>query len=579
MARNISWVGTPYKKTNRGVAYYHAVSVDGEIYRVHDVIYLLNPDNPLHPYIAKIVDLFANPKDKSGVFFMKNRWYYRHTDVLEGHTIPSRPSMMTITANATGDGPAFNSVQNLLRKYEIFESSSKHLDVNDVESIDDKCRVISMPQFARLRKSESTTHAIIPKNTFVCSLRYDEGKGTFRRISRLQAPKAARHGNKRTPSGDQSSGNNGKKRKLRPGPDFKRPAVRVGAQYQADSLPMYRPDESGEQESEPGSDGAGGGHRPYATRINAMRRNNFCMEFSASQARENGVDIEKFLVVAKRVDNGRGLGEPFFLKCLHAEKYNVEKAISFVAKERDLLRIRPIAILPQDEKTKDHGLENDQSPTRGNRLSAPSTPSRLRIPENMRPPGTPGHFMTSDWAYEIVQRMGARLPPFRKRSFSAAVEDSPDRSSLNSPKHEIGYMDGNADECMICRSRGVLLCCDGGCGSSFHVHCLGYKSTPTDAEWLCLPCRQAVNDPIQEAEEGQDSEMEGKVSTPVVEFSTISNVNKMCGSPESKAPSPLPTPVKIQSISPSSFQHKTKKKTQTSLTNFFPLSPRPSPQR
>ena len=59
MARNISWVGTPYKKTNRGVAYYHAVSVDGEIYRVHDVIYLLNPDNPLHPYIAKIVDLFA----------------------------------------------------------------------------------------------------------------------------------------------------------------------------------------------------------------------------------------------------------------------------------------------------------------------------------------------------------------------------------------------------------------------------------------------------------------------------------------------------------------------------------------
>ena len=75
MPRNICWVGTPYKKTNRGVAYYHAISVDGEIYRVHDVIYLLNPDCPQSPYIAKIAELFTNPKDKSGTFFMKNKWY------------------------------------------------------------------------------------------------------------------------------------------------------------------------------------------------------------------------------------------------------------------------------------------------------------------------------------------------------------------------------------------------------------------------------------------------------------------------------------------------------------------------
>ena len=51
--------------------------------------------------------------------------------------------------------------------------------------------------------------------------------------------------------------------------------------------------------------------------------------------------------------------------------------------------------------------------------------------------------------------------------------------------------DDNSDVCVICNSSGMLLCCDGeGCGSSFHLRCLGLKKAPNEDKWLCLPCRQ-----------------------------------------------------------------------------------------
>lgn len=47
-----------------------------------------------------------------------------------------------------------------------------------------------------------------------------------------------------------------------------------------------------------------------------------------------------------------------------------------------------------------------------------------------------------------------------------------------------------SDICGICGDPGELLICDGDCGQSFHLKCLGLTSAPNTSAWYCSKCRR-----------------------------------------------------------------------------------------
>jgi len=554
----ISWFGAPYK-TYRGCSFYHAICIEGEAYRVNDVVYLRNPDDPKQPFIAKISELFSNPRDKSGTFFMKNRWYYRHADVQQEHTIPIRTSFLSsIDARPTAWSESDGSAQpgRILQKYEIFESTSSYFDTNDAESIDGKALVIAMPQFARMCKLESTTHATFPSNIHVCSLRYNEANGRFARIGRHAA---------RSKSVQSRPVEKKRRRKTRPAADAKRP--RVGDQFQADWLPHFEPEDCNDD----GDD------------VLLLRQRDFCMEYSVSLAREHCIDVGMFVKKASSVDRTGILDETVYLNILHSSQYQVEDAIGAISKEvqdrHRALTVRKGAgtLLNTSETSVGKGA---QTPPRKN-ASVPSTPKFLRIPDAFRPSHTPPDFMTSDWAYEIVNALGRGLPPFRRCS---GLNKSESTSSLSrSPKNGVVDDEESADECMICKCRGVLLMCDGGCGCCFHLKCLGLKSTPTEPEWLCLPCRQKAERPalFLSAVTADTSAHAGtkQETTPTSHMPAFTDTHVMSSGRESKIASPLPVASRASPFGASSGFQRPSKKKQLQMTKFFPLSSIPSPKR
>ena len=91
----------------------------------------------------------------------------------------------------------------------------------------------------------------------------------------------------------------------------------------------------------------------------------------------------------------------------------------------------------------------------------------------------PRDFMKPQWALNVVTALNRRLVPYRASSTSRRKGHDGDHGDSR-----------NDDICAICRMGGILLCCD-ACSSAFHLGCLGLKQTPTDDEWLCIPCRQS----------------------------------------------------------------------------------------
>ena len=132
------------------------------------------------------------------------------------------------------------------------------------------------------------------------------------------------------------------------------------------------------------------------------------------------------------------------------------------------------------------------SATASAKALARRTSSRERIKINVLPMpeghDLPMDYMSPNWATAVITGLGRLLVPYTtirearqrggggglgRRSGNGAEEDAVDTSS---------------DYCGVCKRGGKLLICD-HCDSSFHLKCVGLKSTPR-GKWTCMPCRQ-----------------------------------------------------------------------------------------
>lgn len=56
-------------------------------------------------------------------------------------------------------------------------------------------------------------------------------------------------------------------------------------------------------------------------------------------------------------------------------------------------------------------------------------------------------------------------------------------------------VDGNSDECCLCRMDGELICCD-GCPAAFHSRCAGIVTRLLpEGKWYCLECTMEKDKP------------------------------------------------------------------------------------
>ena len=114
-------------------------------------------------------------------------------------------------------------------------------------------------------------------------------------------------------------------------------------------------------------------------------------------------------------------------------------------------------------------------------------------------------FMTPNWATAVITGLGRLLVPYTSRESKRGhggglgrrgnVPANGDGGQVGGEKgggesgvEEGDPTDGHSDFCGVCKRSGKLLCCD-GCDSSFHLKCVGLKSTPR-GKWKCMPCRQ-----------------------------------------------------------------------------------------
>ncbi|PRP86615.1 hypothetical protein PROFUN_05094 [Planoprotostelium fungivorum] len=74
-----------------------------------------------------------------------------------------------------------------------------------------------------------------------------------------------------------------------------------------------------------------------------------------------------------------------------------------------------------------------------------------------------------------------------EKDFSQRVRMIEDERIGVKSERKRGY---ESDICGICGDPGELLICDGDCGQSFHLKCLGLTSAPNTSAWYCSKCRR-----------------------------------------------------------------------------------------
>ena len=96
----------------------------------------------------------------------------------------------------------------------------------------------------------------------------------------------------------------------------------------------------------------------------------------------------------------------------------------------------------------------------------------------------------------------------------------------------------NDNICKICRKRGELLMCDGTCGASFHLACIGLKvSDLPEGDWFCVECTaaQKQRDKIEDGDVRAENNAESNLHT-IRSVSTHECAN------------PLPAPVRPRQL-------------------------------
>ena len=79
------------------------------------------------------------------------------------------------------------------------------------------------------------------------------------------------------------------------------------------------------------------------------------------------------------------------------------------------------------------------------------------------------------------------------------------------------------DWCATCKLGGTLLCCDGGCGRGFHLHCVGYQEMPTDETWYCEDCLQRKDELDIDGLDNSNTTTSTSTSVTTKPITTISN--------------------------------------------------------
>ena len=483
----MTWIGAPYR-TSKSHKYYKAVSIDGDIYKINDTVCLLNAADPKNPFVAKIIQLFSNSKDQSGTFFMRNKWFFRHSDISESrHRVPDKRETLGLQAN-------------LIKKYELFEScrckNMNALDVNDCETIDGRCNIMKIQDFAAVAKIGSQEEAepdsataidskvnempermdyvvsnvVVPQRTFFCSYLYNPNNGIFR-------PKLTRTRKRQRCKKVKVNGQVNKKKRIsdaRPESPWCGSQVRIGDEFQLNNADIPRPCFT--------AVGSELLMKEYVEHNQRFQHDDHghSQSFNVLRARSKHVDVENFIKIAKTLPYVSS-DEEFFLQTLHQCDYNEADALRRISqcKSAGTKRRRRMLL-----------IENRSNPE-----------------WQMRKGGASSGFMSGRWAYNVIESLGARLVPFSRGNTSPKCRDT-NPGALCSPTHakkktpncnrrksgdesESENDDDNSDFCVICKASGMLLCCDGeGCGSSFHLSCLGLKKAPKEEKWLCFPCRQ-----------------------------------------------------------------------------------------
>ena len=429
------------------------------------MILKLNAADPKNPFLAKIIQLFSNSKDQSGTFFMRNKWYFRHSDIAESlHQVPDNRKTLGLQAS-------------LIKKYELFEScgckNMNDLDVNDCETIDGKCNIMKIQDFAAFARKGSkeetepktagaadpklketpeksaytVSNVIVPQDTFFCGYLYNPNNGIFR-------PKVASK-RKRQRGGKTRSDEQRNKKKRSSNARSESPwcgsQVRIGVEFQLSNADIPQPC-STTVASELFI-------KEYVEQNQRFQHDDHghSQAFNALRAKSNHVDVENFIKIAKKIPYVYN-DEEFFLKTLHQCDYNEAAALRRIS------------------QCKSAGTKR--------RRRMLLNPNRSSAEWPVHKGGASSGFMSGPWAYSIIESLGARLVPFPRGNTSPKRRDT-NQGALCSPTHaksktpnfnrrkpgdesESDSDDDNSDFCVICKASGMLLCCDGeGWGQVF----------------------------------------------------------------------------------------------------------------
>lgn len=98
---------------------------------------------------------------------------------------------------------------------------------------------------------------------------------------------------------------------------------------------------------------------------------------------------------------------------------------------------------------------------------------------------------TEEYRVEVTRRgVMEEKQRWSSRYFSCKAKKGGSSSSSTLPEECMNefVVDGNGDECYLCKTEGNLICCD-GCPAAFHARCVGVASSLLpDGDWFCPEC-------------------------------------------------------------------------------------------
>ena len=495
-AKGISPI-TSDTETRDGIVHFKGVMVNEDLFYLGDTVYLKNARNARLPYIARIVDIYA----EYSKVMIRISWFWRRQDVPKQRVIPKVDTL------------GFKCILNVQRLVarEVFVAEPAHTDVNDAECIDGRCLIVRREDFLRVTHKRSASWKGLPRlsealrNVHFCSWIYNVENGFFSETDAFPALSTSEALNLRRLQWDALTGNASFFDACDvAGPYFRRKSEERKAFNENSSATMARA-------SSPLSRRVSGS--PFfmlSPRSSPSPRFMDRLDASSSPV-ERGSSRVGDSYQAGKLPSPKPLSEPRYTAKAPGphmlwdpsiiEESQLVKYLQECKKFGDSSLVEEAALKLLMESNGDPAKALDALSTQSSlddtqRILQPSEGSsgigiaeqaRIKVDKHLGSPrlldrhsSVPRDFMDPLWALKIATSLDRRLLPYR-----AAVGSKRKILPGTSPNSQ----NQNDDICAICRCGGILLCCD-GCDSAFHLGCIGLRETPSEDEWLCVPCRQ-----------------------------------------------------------------------------------------